>query len=252
MGRTIIAGNWKMNTTLSDAISLSIGIREQLSLGADKEVILFPPSPFAIPVRDAVRGSSMKIGLQNIHDEDSGAFTGETSPTMLHGICEYALIGHSERRLLFGESDDFIIRKIRACLEHDIIPILCIGETSNQKDAGLASQTITDQIESALHNVENIDNLAIAYEPIWAIGTGIVPEASEVEETLGVTIRNQIRSLYGTPASNETPLLYGGSVNPGNAYAFGQAQNIDGVLVGGASLNAAQFVEICRQFTLEP
>ena len=251
MGRTIIAGNWKMNTNLSDAISLSIGIRDQLSLSADKEVVLFPPAPFVVPVRDAVRGSSIKLGIQNVYGEGSGAFTGETSVDMLDGICEYALIGHSERRSLFYESDNFINQKIQACFSRGIKAILCVGESSAERDSGKASLVITNQIEHALQNVDDIDNLVIAYEPIWAIGTGIVPEPDEVNDTLGNIIKNQLRSLYGELASKETPLLYGGSVNPGNAFGFGQSEHIDGVLVGGASLNAAQFTEICRQFTID-
>jgi len=251
MARTLIAGNWKMNTTLSDAISLSISIRDQLTLPPDTEVVLFPPTPFAVPVRDAVRGTTIKLGVQNIHNEESGAYTGETSVTMLDGICEYALIGHSERRTLFNESNDFINQKIQACFAHGIKAILCVGETENERNEGITSQVITRQVESALRDIEGIERLVIAYEPIWAIGTGLVPEAEEVNHTLGQTIRSQIKSLYGTQASEETPLLYGGSVNPGNAYTFAQADHIDGVLVGGASLDSAQFVEICTQFTID-
>ena len=202
-------------------------------------------------VADAVRGTTIKLGAQNIHNEESGAYTGETSVTMLDGICEYALIGHSERRTLFNESNDFINQKIQACFAHGIKAILCVGETETERNEGITSQVITRQIESALRDIEGIERLVIAYEPIWAIGTGLVPEADEVNHTLGQTIRNQIKSLYGTQASEETPLLYGGSVNPGNANTFAQADHIDGVLVGGASLDSAQFVEICTQFTLD-
>lgn len=249
MGRTIIAGNWKMNTTLTDAIALSIDIREQLTVTPDKEVIIFPPTPFLIPVRDAVRGSSIKLGVQNVHSENSGAFTGETSITMLTGICEYSLIGHSERRTVLNESDDLINQKVLNCLGNGTRIILCIGESTEEKQSGLASQVLKAQIESALRNVEDISNLVIAYEPVWAIGSGLVPESQDVNEILGDVVRTQIRSLYGTPSSQEIPLLYGGSVNPGNTNSFAQSEHINGVLVGGASLNAAQFVEICRQFT---
>ena len=246
MPPTVVAGNWKMNTTLAEAIELATGVRDGLDHGGNVEVVLCPPFISLHKVRDAVQGSTIKVGSQNMHFEKSGAFTGEVSPAMLQGVCDYVILGHSERRQLFGETDDLINRKVQAAVQHGLRPILCVGETLEQREAGQAGPVVERQVRAGLADLLDINNLVVAYEPVWAIGTGRAATPEIAAEIMGDSIQQTLRSLYGK-AADEVPLLYGGSVNPGNIASFASKSCIHGALVGGASLQADQFLQIISQ-----
>ena len=244
MPTTVIAGNWKMNTSLSSAIDLATGVKSVLRRDVRANIILCPPSIFLTAVKDAVQGSSIKIGAQNVHFEDSGAFTGETAVAMLHGICDYVIIGHSERRQLFGEDDHLVNKKVITVFQHGLRPILCVGETLEQRESGQAWQVIEAQIRAGLVGVgDSLDGLVVAYEPIWAIGTGQAATPEIAAEIMGGVIQHTLRSLFGDQG-NDVSLIYGGSVNPGNISGYAAQECIHGALVGGASLQVNQFVEI--------
>lgn len=245
MAAPLLVANWKMNTTVAEASNLAQDIRGGFDTESKVTLVLCPPYVSLATVSDAVSGSSIKVGAQNMHFENSGAFTGEVSPTMLLGLCDYVILGHSERRQLFGESDDLINRKVLAALEHGLRPILCVGETLEEQEAGHASAVIGRQLRGGLGNVSDITSLVVAYEPVWAIGTGRAATPEIAAEMMGGTIRQTIQSLFGD-AADQVPLLYGGSVNPGNIQGFAGEESIDGALVGGASLQADQFLEIAR------
>ncbi len=241
----VVAGNWKMNTTLAEAEGLAAGIRDGLGSVSDVELILCPPFLCLNTVRETVAGSSIKVGAQNMHFEASGAFTGEIAPPMLQGICDYVILGHSERRQLFGETDVIVNRKVKAAFQHGIRPILCVGETLEQREAGQAGVVVGEQLGVALSEVVDITGLVVAYEPVWAIGTGRAATPDIAAEIMGGPLLETLRSLFGS-AAEDVPLLYGGSVNPGNVDGFAQQSCIHGALVGGASLQADQFLEIAR------
>lgn len=247
MPATIVAGNWKMNTTLPEAVDLAGTVRNLADRAPDVELILCPPAISLAAVRDALDGSKVKVGAQNMHPEDSGAFTGEIAPPMLAGICEYVILGHSERRQLFGETDQLVNRKVLAALNHGLKPILCVGETLEQRESGSATEIISAQVISGLSNTAGLDlnGLVVAYEPIWAIGTGQAATPEIAAEIMGGAIQNALRALFGSSA-DAIPLLYGGSVNAGNIGDFAAQPCIHGALVGGASLQADSFVEIAR------
>ncbi|MFQ6026726.1 MAG: triose-phosphate isomerase [Dehalococcoidia bacterium] len=243
MPTTIVAGNWKMNTTLDDAVALAQGVREGYNSSAGVEVVLCPPAISISAVREAVQGFSIKVGAQNMYSEDSGAFTGEISPQMLQGLCEYVILGHSERRQLFGESDQQINQKVKAAIKHGLKPIFCVGETLEQRESGHAAQLITNQVHQGLADLDDITGLVLAYEPVWAIGTGQAATPEIAAEIMGGVIRSTLQGMFGNKGA-EVSLLYGGSVNPGNIADFAAQECIHGALVGGASLQAAQFLEI--------
>ena len=243
MPPTVIAGNWKMNTDLAGALELATGIRDGLGDDSSAEVILCPPFVSLSAVAEAVAGSPISVGAQNIHSQDSGAFTGEVSPTMLQGICQYVILGHSERRQLFGEDDKQINLKVRAAFQHGLKPILCVGETLEQRQAGQAGQVVEAQLRAGLADVIDINGLIVAYEPVWAIGTGQAATPEIAFEIMGGSVLGTLEALFGG-AANDVPLLYGGSVNPGNISDFAAQDCIHGALVGSASLQAAQFLEI--------
>ena len=247
MPPTIVAGNWKMNTSLEEARLLAEGVRESADRAPGVEIVVCPPAISLAAVRDAISGSTVKIGAQNMHHEDSGAFTGEIAPTMLAGICEYVILGHSERRQLFGETDDQVNLKIKAALKHGLKAILCVGETLEQRESGKASEVITNQVAAGLEGTTNLDitALIVAYEPVWAIGTGQAATPEIAAEIMGGAIQQTLSSMFGAAASN-IPLLYGGSVNAGNIADFAAQACIHGALVGGASLQAGSFMEIAR------
>ena len=247
MPPTIVAGNWKMNTSLEEARSLAEGVRELADKAPGVEVVLCPPAISLAAVRDAVSGSTVKIGAQNMHHEDSGAFTGEIAPTMLAGVCEYVILGHSERRQLFGETDDQVNLKVKAALKHGLKPILCVGETLEQRESGNASKVIASQVAAGLEGTASLDitALVVAYEPVWAIGTGQAATPEIAADIMGGAILQALSSLFGAAAS-DIPLLYGGSVNAGNIADFAAQVCIHGALVGGASLQAGSFMEIAR------
>lgn len=251
MPRPMVAGNWKMNTTLAEAVQLAAQVRdgaaEKNSL-AGVDIVLCPPHISLQGVAEAVKGSAVKVGAQNMHFETSGAFTGEVSPTMLQGVCSYVILGHSERRQLFGETDDMVNRKVKAAFEHGIKPILCVGETLEQRESGRAREIITQQVRAGLAGVDDlhdISGLVVAYEPVWAIGTGQAATPEVAAEIMGGALRDSLSSLFG-PAAAGIPLLYGGSVNAGNVESFAAQGSIHGSLVGGASLQAEPFLEIAR------
>ena len=246
MPPTIVAGNWKMNTNLADDVGLAVGVRDGLGSFAGVEVILCPPFISLASVSEAVKGSSIKVGAQNMHFEPSGAFTGEISPVMLQGLCDYVILGHSERRQIFGETDELINRKVKSAFAHGLKPILCVGETLEEREAGQAGTVVDRQIRAGLAEIVDINGLAVAYEPVWAIGTGRAATPDIAAEVMGGTMQNTLRSLFNS-AGAEVPLLYGGSVNPGNVEGFASLDCIHGSLVGGASLQAEQFVEIARK-----
>ena len=247
MPATVVAGNWKMNTTLDEARALAQGVKALAGQAPGVEIIVCPPAISLAEVQQSVAGSAVRVGAQNMHHEDSGAYTGEIAPTMLVSLCEYVIIGHSERRQLLGETDELVNLKVRAALRHGLKPILCVGETLEQRESGRAADVISGQVSSGLAETQSLDisGLTVAYEPVWAIGTGQAATPDIAAEIMGGAVLDTLHVLYGE-ASDHIPLLYGGSVNAGNVSDFAAQSCIHGALVGGASLQAASFMEIAR------
>ena len=246
MRTPIIAGNWKMNTTVAEAVGLVRAMREALDGIEGVEKVLCPPFVSLMAVRDIIGGSSIGLGAQNMYFEEKGAYTGEISPPMLAGLCRYVILGHSERRGYFGESDEIVNRKVLAALAAGLTPILCVGEDLEENEAGRTGEVVTRQVSKALTGVSSPGGLVVAYEPIWAIGTGRAATAEEANATIGV-IRSVLAGLYDGEVAGATRIQYGGSVSSSNiAELMGQPE-IDGALVGGASLKAAEFVSIVEQ-----
>ena len=240
---TTIAANWKMNTTLDEAIRLAGAVRDGIPAGCTADVILCPPFISLQSVRSLVDGSAIRVGAQNMYCEPSGAFTGETSPPMLQGICDYVLLGHSERRQIFGETDELVNLKVKAAFAHGLNPILCVGETLEQREAGDAGAVVDKQLRMALDGIVDISGLLVAYEPVWAIGTGQAATPEIAAEIMGGALRSSLVSMYDDAAA-DVPLLYGGSVNGDNVAGFLAQTCIHGALVGGASLQADQFLRV--------
>ena len=247
----IVAGNWKMNTDVTSGVRLASSVAAGAVAVPGVQIIVAPPFVSLAAVRDALAGSSVGVAAQNVHAEDSGAFTGEIAPPMLVGLCDYVIIGHSERRQFFGETDESVGRKAAAALQHGLRPIVCVGETLDERESGRAVEVIRRQVVAALADLdpEAAGSLAIAYEPVWAIGTGRAATPELADQIMGGAINSTIAAVLGTDVASETPLLYGGSVNPANAAEFAAVPSINGALVGGASLDAATFLEVAAAFS---
>ena len=242
----LIAGNWKMNTTVSEAVELVNEMRPGLDEIANVDKVICPPFISLATVRELIKGSSIKLGAQNLYFEEKGAYTGEISPLMLADLCEFVIIGHSERRQYFNETGEIVNKKIRAALRVKLKPILCIGESLEENEAGRTEAVIAGQIRSSLAGIDFVAGLIIAYEPIWAIGTGKAATGKQANKTIGF-IRQNIAKLYNEDLAQEMRILYGGSVTADNAAEFIDQPEIDGALVGGASLKAPQFLSIVKQ-----
>jgi triosephosphate isomerase (TIM) len=247
MRTPLIAGNWKMNTTVPEGVRL---VKQLLDGGicniTDVETLICPPFLSLVPIFELVKSCNIKLGAQNVFWEEKGAFTGEISPLMLRGICEYAIVGHSERRQFFNESGEITNKKIKAALKAGLKPILCVGENLRQNEAGMTEEIIVGQLKSGLFGVEDYISLVIAYEPIWAIGTGKAATPASANETVAL-IRRGLAGFCGEEAADGIRILYGGSVTAGNVADFITQPEIDGALVGGASLNAAGFISMVKQ-----
>ncbi|MBN2079194.1 MAG: triose-phosphate isomerase [Spirochaetes bacterium] len=246
--RRIFAGNWKMYTTHGEAMALVEGILSGISGVKDREVIVFPPSPWAKAVADRCAKTAIAVGMQNMYYENEGAFTGEVSPAMVKDAgCRYALIGHSERRHVFGEKDGEVNRKVKAALAHGLEPVLCVGELLDEREKNLTDEVLARQVNGALEGVDaaGMKKVIVAYEPVWAIGTGKVA-TPEIADRAHRVIRRLIEERYGKEIAASLPILYGGSVKPDNIAGLYAKEEIDGVLVGGASLKADSFLEIIR------
>lgn len=246
--RPFIAGNWKMHKNVTESVELAEDIVEE-TFGSASEVVIFPPFIALETVADAIDGKEVGYGAQNLHWEEQGAFTGEISGPMLADIgCQYVIVGHSERRTLFGEKDVIVAKKIKAAYHNDLIPVLCVGENAQEREEGKTIGKIGRQITTALKDiaVEEVESLVIAYEPLWAIGTGKTATAADASEVCN-GIRDKLRKLFGEKTSAKVRILYGGSVKADNVNDF-HISGIDGVLVGGASLEAASFAAIVRNF----
>ena len=204
------------------------------------EVLLCPPFISLTTVGSEISGTTLKLGAQNLHPEPKGAFTGEVSPAMLAGLCDYVIVGHSERRALFGEDDDFVNRKLHSALAHDITPILCVGETLAQRESNTTEEVLTRQVIGGLKDMPPEANFVVAYEPVWAIGTGKAASASDAEQAIAL-IRQTISQQLGEQTAGNTRILYGGSVKSSNIGDFITSDDIDGALVGGASLDPDDF-----------
>jgi len=244
----MIAGNWKMNTTVSEAMELVNEMRQGLDQIANVDKVICPPFISLATVRELIKGSSIKLGAQNLYFEEKGAYTGEISPLMLADLCEFVIIGHSERRQYFNETGEITNKKIRAALQVKLKPILCVGEKLEENEAGRTEEIVTGQLKVSLAGLHYPNGLIIAYEPIWAIGTGKAATGEQANETIGL-IRRSIVELYNERAAQDLRILYGGSVTAANAAEFINQPEIDGALVGGASLKANQFLSIVTQAT---
>ena len=242
----LIAGNWKMNTTIAEAQALMMPLSGALSRIEGVEILLCPPFVSLSAIKEALQGTTIKLGAQNMYWEDKGAFTGEISPAMLSPLCQYVILGHSERRHIFQESDEVIACKVRAALRACLSPILCVGERREENEVGQTSEVISRQLKQALKGVGDIDSLVVAYEPVWAIGTGLAATGEQAEATAGF-IRRLLAELFGDTRAESIRILYGGSVTAANAAEFLRQPNIDGALVGGASLKALEFISIADQ-----
>jgi triosephosphate isomerase len=247
MKTPLIVGNWKMNRTPVEARILAEELARRLSDVVSAEIVVCPPFTDLTLVADALQDSNILLGAQNMHHEKSGAYTGEISPVFLKELgCSYVLLGHSERRQLFGETDDLVSRKLRAALQYGLSPIVCLGETSAVHEAGRTHDVIESQFNgSILPVLRDCRALTIAYEPIWAIGTGNTASPKQAAEVHRF-IRELVVRQAGPECAQAVRIIYGGSVTPENIDRLMQETEIDGVLVGGASLNPDGFVRICR------
>ena len=245
MRKPIIAGNWKMNKTPAEAVAL---VTELIPLVKDAEcdVVVCPPAVNLAPVAEAVKGTNIKVGAQNVHFKASGAFTGELSCDMLKAAgCEYVIIGHSERRQYFGETDKTVNLRTVAAVKAGLKPIVCVGEMLDEREAGYTNTIVSYQTLMALTGLssEEIETCVIAYEPVWAIGTGKTATDEQANDTIGV-IRKAIAGCYGNELAQKVRIQYGGSMNPGNVKGLMAQPEIDGGLIGGASLKAPDFAKV--------
>lgn len=249
MRRPLVAGNWKMYKSAAEAGTLARAIASLLSRDCEAvEVVLCPPFTSLQAVREALAGSPIALGAQNMHWESEGAFTGEISPQMILTTgCSYVILGHSERRQYFAETDEQVNRKLKAALRAGLSPIVCVGETLEQREAGQIETVVLGQVRAALQGVSEPEllKMALAYEPVWAIGTGRTATPAQAEEVHGL-IRSSLRQHYGEGVAGALRIQYGGSVKPENAAELFTQQNIDGGLIGGAALKADSFAAIVR------
>lgn len=246
MRTPLIAGNWKMNTSIREALNLVKGMMADLDKIRDIEKVICPPFVSLYSIKEMIKNSSIKLGGQNMYFEESGPFTGEVSAIMLHGLCEYVIIGHSERRQLFFETDSLINNKLCKAVNTGLIPILCVGENQEENEAEKTREVIERQVHSGLFDIQRDAKIVIAYEPIWAIGTGKSASGNQANE-VATYIRQIISEMWGKTASQKIQILYGGSVTGENISQFVSKVEIDGALVGGASLKAQEFVSIVNQ-----
>ncbi|MEW6556644.1 MAG: triose-phosphate isomerase [Elusimicrobiota bacterium] len=244
----LVAGNWKMNKTVGEAVELVTQLKQKLSDVKNREMLVCPPFVAIVIVREIVKNSNIKLGAQNMYFEKSGAFTGEISPVMLKDVgCEYVIIGHSERRQYFGETDDSVNKKMKVAFENGLIPIVCIGETLQQREQNETFSVVERQVKTGLTGLtgEQANRLVIAYEPVWAIGTGKTATPQQAEE-IHAFIRKLYCEMYGKDSGEAVRILYGGSIKPDNFAEIMKQPNIDGGLVGGASLKADDFIKLVR------
>ena len=247
MRTPIIAGNWKMNKTAAEAAVFVQEIREALGQiqGADR--VLCPPFMAITAVAEAVAGTDIGVGAQNMHFEENGAYTGEIAPNMITPYCQYVILGHSERREYFNETDEMVNKKVKAALSHGLTPIICVGETLTQNEAGETQSFVSGQIRAAFAglNPDHAAGCVVAYEPIWAIGTGKSASADDAGTIIRTSVRDTLADLFDTETAQAIRIQYGGSVKPGNIAEYMAHPDIDGALVGGASLKS-DFVELVR------
>jgi len=248
MRKPFIAGNWKMNNTVEESLKFAATLSVELKATGQIDVVIAPPFTALYSVGVAFADTEFDLAAQNIFWEDSGAYTAEISGVFLKDVgCKYVIIGHSERRQYFGETNEMVNKRVHAALKHDLIPILCIGETLEQREANNTWNVIETQLEGGLRGIDiaNAADFIIAYEPVWAIGTGKTASTEQAEEVHGL-IRKYLDDNCGKAVADRTRILYGGSVKPANSRELLVQQNIDGALVGGASLDALQFADIIR------
>jgi triosephosphate isomerase len=241
----IVAGNWKMNTNLAEAIELVSQMRDRLDAIDGVIKIICPPFISIASIEGITSDTSIKVGAQNVFPENKGAFTGEISPTMLTWLCHYVIIGHSERRQHFDETGGFINKKLKAIARIGLNPILCIGETASEREEGKTEAVLSSQINEALAGIHNKSSIIIAYEPVWAIGTGLAASGKQAQDTISF-IRHEIARWSNEGTSQAIPILYGGSVSSANVAEFVTEPDIDGVLVGSASLKPDEFIQITK------
>ena len=247
MRKPIIAGNWKMYKNADEAVQFAYQVSDKMPSTEKVDSVICAPF---ISLKELVKcqGANLRIGAQNMHFEEQGAFTGEIAPSMLTNIgVTYVIIGHSERRAMFNETDETCNKKVHQAFNHGLVPILCVGESLEERETGKTNDLLTEQLEKDLAGLtkEQVEKLVIAYEPIWAIGTGKTATADVADETCGF-VRSVIRDMFGSAVAEEVRVLYGGSVKPSNIEELMSKENIDGGLVGGASLEAESFLKLVK------
>lgn len=244
--RPFVAGNWKLHKNLAEATTLVRELKGALATARDCEVCVAPVATALSTVAGLLEGTGIRLAAQNVHYADQGAFTGELSPLLLADVgCTHTIVGHSERRQLFGETDAGVQKKVAALLSHDLVPIICCGETLEQREAGKTLDIVLSQVDAALegHDAAGLGKVIVAYEPIWAIGTGRTASAADAQD-VHAKIRSRVAERHGSGLADGLRILYGGSVKPANAAELIGQADIDGALVGGASLEAGTFVPI--------
>ena len=251
MRKKIVAGNWKMNTTVPEGVELAKAVvAESACVPADVKLIVATPFTHLFPVAEAIKGSRVGLSAENCADKEKGAFTGEVSAAMLASVgCQYTILGHSERRQYYGETDEKLVEKTRLALANGLDVILCVGENLEEREAGRHFEVCEAQIKNVLYNFceEDMKHIIVAYEPVWAIGTGKTATADQAEE-IHAFIRKTIADKFGAAVAEETSILYGGSCKPSNAKELFAQKDIDGGLIGGAALKAADFIGIAMSF----
>lgn len=245
--QTLIAGNWKMYKPLTEAIAFAQGLKHTLAPeSVSVDVVVAPPYPVLYSVAQTLQGCPVAVGAQNVHDQEQGAYTGEVSAPMLKEVgCTYAIIGHSERRQLFSEDDGWIEKKLHSLLKHQLQPILCLGETLQERQQNQTEERVSQQLRAALRHVpaEQVGTMIIAYEPVWAIGTGLTATPEQAQE-IHALLRRLLQDMYNADLAQRIRILYGGSVKPNNIRELIRQPDIDGALIGGASLDLQSFLEM--------
>ncbi|MFZ1039994.1 MAG: triose-phosphate isomerase [Anaerolineales bacterium] len=248
MRRPLVAGNWKMNKTVGEARELVNSMAPKLREITSVEKVLCPPFVSLPAISALLAGGDIGLGAQNMYWEEKGAFTGEVSPAMVKEFCQYVILGHSERRTYFGETDETVNKRVRAAQKIDLMPIVCVGETLQQYESKQTNEVVARQIRLGLANIDSAfaPRMIVAYEPVWAIGTGKASSGPSANEVVGKVIRGALSELFGDKTAQAIRVLYGGSVTAANAVEFFSQSEIDGALVGGASLKVDEFVGITK------